>query len=229
MKAVSFARMTPFTRLALVGMFGTLAACGDDGPSDPTTPRAIARVSADSQTTAVGVAMAQPLVVLVTGAGETPLPDVEVVWGILGGGGSFNDTTTTTDANGHAKVTYTPGTTPGRAEVGAAVPGLSTSFVLTLVAGAATGLQKFGSDNPAAVVGSKLTLSVKMVDAFGNGVAGGVVSWSASGGTVENATSTTDAGGVAATTYTIGTTAGRYTLTATVQGLPPATFTITAL
>ena len=226
MKAVSFARVT---QIALVALFGTLAACGDDGPSDPSQPQAIARVSADSQTTAVGVAMAQPLVVLVTGGGNTPLPNIEVVWGILGGGGSFNDTTTTTDANGRAQVTYTPGTIPGRAEVGAAIPGRSTSFVLTLFAGAPSGLQKFGSDNPAAVVGSKLTLSVKMVDAYGNGIAGGVVNWTSSGGTVESATSTTDAGGVAATAYTIGATAGRYTLTGTVQGLPPATFTITAL
>jgi hypothetical protein len=223
MKAVSFAR------LGLVALFGTLVACGDDGPSDPSAPRAIAKVSADSQSTTVGVTMAQPLVVVVTGAGETPLPNVEVVWGILAGGGTFNDTTTTTDANGHAQVTYTPGTTPGRAEVGAAVPGISTSFILTLVAGPAAGLQKFGSDNPAAVVGSKLTLSVKMVDAYGNGIAGGVVNWAASAGTVDVATSTTDAGGVASVTYTTGTDKGRYTLTASVDGLPTATFTISAI
>lgn len=217
------------TRAAAAALMGTLIACGDDGPSDPSAPRAIAKVSADSQTTAVGIAMAQPLVVVVTGGGGAPLPNVEVVWGILAGGGTFNDTTTTTDADGHASVIYTPGTTPGRAEVGAAVPGLSTSFILTLVAGPVTGLQKFGSDNPAAIKGSKLTLSVKMVDAFGNGIPGGVVNWTASDGTLSGTTSTTDTGGVASVTYTIGEAAGRYTLTATVAGLPPATFTITAI
>ena len=218
-----------FARTALVALMGTLVACGGDGPSDPSVPRAIAKVSADSQTTAVGVAMAQPLVVKVTGGGGTPVPNVEVVWGILAGGGTFNDTTTTTDADGNAQVIYTPGTTPGRAEVGAAVPGISTSFILTLVAGPATGLQKFGSDNPAAIKGSKLTLSVKMVDAFGNGISGGVVNWTASGGSLSGTTSTTDTGGVASVTYMIGDAAGRYSLTATVQGLPPATFTITAI
>ena len=216
-------------RAALAAFMVAVVACGDDGPSDPSTPRAIARVSADSQTTPVGVAMAQPLVVVVTGGGGTPLPNVEVVWGILAGGGSFNDTTTATDANGQARVTYTPGTAPGRAEVGAAVPGKSTSFILNLVAGPATGLQKFGSDNPAVVKGSKLTLSVKMVDAFGNGISGGVVNWTASAGTLSGATSTTDAGGVANITYTIADAAGRYTLTAAVAGLPAATFTITAI
>jgi hypothetical protein len=216
-------------RGAAVALFGVLVACGDDGPSDPSAPRAIAKVSADSQTTAVGIAMAQPLVVKVTNAAGDPLPNVEVVWGILAGGGTFNDTTTATDASGNAQVTYTPGTAPGRAEVGAAVPGISTSFILTLVAGPATGLQKFGSDNPAAIKGSKLTLSVKMVDAFGNGVAGGVVNWSSSGGSVSGATSTTDAGGVASVTYTLGDAAGQYTLTATIQGLPATTFTITAI
>jgi len=68
-----------------------------------------------------------------------------------------------------------------------------------------------------------------MVDAYGNGIAGGVVNWSVSGGTVSAATSTTDTGGVASVTYTTGTARGRYTLTATVQGLPSTTFTITAI
>src|SRR5215207_1093444 len=90
MKAVSF------TRVGLVALIVGLVACGDDGPTDPSTPKAIGKVSADSQTTTVGVAMAQPLVVVVTNAAGTPLVDVEVVWGILAGGGSFNDTTTTT-------------------------------------------------------------------------------------------------------------------------------------
>jgi adhesin/invasin len=226
MKSVSFTRAR---LVALVGLVATLAACGDDGSTDPATPNAIAKVSADSQTTAVGVAMAQPLVVKVTGGGGAPVPNVEVVWGILAGGGTFNDTTTMTDAEGNASVTYTPGTTPGRAEVGAAVPGISTSFVLTLVAGPASALLKFGSDNPAVVKGSVLTLGVKMADAFGNGIAGGVVTWSADGGTVSTATSTTDTGGVATVTFTTGAAAGRYNLTATVPGLPPTTFVITAI
>jgi hypothetical protein len=223
MKAVSFARA------GLVALVAGLVACGDDGPTDPSAPRAIAKVSADSQTTAVGVAMAQPLVVVVTGAGGTPIADAEVVWGILAGGGTFNDTTTTTDAQGHARVTYTPGTVPGRAEVGAAVPGLSTSFILTLVAGPPTQVLKFGSENPAAIVGSKLSLSVKLADAFGNGIAGGTVNWTVDGGTVSAATGTTDTGGVATVTYTTGAEKRKYSLTATVAGLPPTTFVITAI
>ena len=204
------------------------AACGDD-PTDPNSPAALTKVSADSQTVQVGVPMPQPLVVALTGGGGAPLPNVEVIFNILDGGGATNDTTVNTDADGHAQVTYTPGTKPGPAHVLVAAGGLSTTFTLTLAIGPATALQKFGSDNPAAVVGSKLTLSVKVVDAFGNGIGGGVVNWSASGGTVSAATSTADTNGVASVEYTTGATAGTYTLTASMAGLPSSTFTIKAL
>ena len=217
------------TRAGLIALVAALAACGDDGGNDPSSPAAIARVSADSQTVAVGVAMAQPLVVLVTGGGASPLPNISVTWGILEGGGSLSDTTVVTDASGHARTTYTPGTTPGRGQVVAAVGALQAGFFLTLVAGPVSQLQKFGSDNPAVVVGSTLSLSVKAADAFGNGIPGRVVNWSVDGGTISVTTSTSDAGGVASVTFTTGTARGRYTLTATSEGLAPATFVITAI
>ena len=217
------------TRAGFAALVVVLAACGSDGTTDPNTPAAIARVSADSQKVSVGVPMAQPLVVVVTGGGGSPLANAEVLWNVLDGGGTFNDSSVTTDAEGHAQVTYTAGTKPGRAHVMAAIGSLSSTFTLELVVGPAVGLQKFGSDNPAAIVGSTLSLSVKLVDAFGNGIAGGVVNWTVSGGTISATTSTTNDGGVASVNYTTGTTAGTYTLTATMAGLPPTTFTIKAL
>lgn len=204
-----------------------LAACGGDGGTNPLTPSTIARVSADSQATQVGVAMAQPLVVLVTGGDGAPLAGAAVAWTVNAGGGSVSATADTTDAAGHAETVYTPGTAPGAAHVVATVNGLaSVDFTITLMAGPPTALQKFGADSPAAVVGSTLALSVKLVDKFGNAIPGGTVTWSAVDGKVSVATSTTDNGGVATTSYTIGTTAGTYALTATYDGLPPITFSI---
>jgi adhesin/invasin len=224
---VSFARrVRPAVAAALVA----LAACGGDGSTNPQGARAITRVSADSQTTAAGVKMAEPLVVLVTGAGNTPLGNVAVSWAVGTGGGTVSDTVSTTDAAGHAQTTYTPGTAPAVAKVSATAPGVSAvTFTITLVAGPAKELRKFGSDNPAVVTGSKLTLSVKLVDQFGNAVSGQTVNWAAAGGSISGATSTTDTGGVASVAYTVGSDPGTYSLTATVDGIPPATFTIRAI
>jgi adhesin/invasin len=215
---------------AIASVIATTLACGDDGGTDPSTPRAISRVSPDSQSAPAGVKMAQPLVVLVTGGGGTPLANTPVEWTIGTGGGSLSETVVQTDAAGHAQTTYTPGTALAVAKVTAnagSLPGLT--FTISLTAGPPKTLQKFGSDNPAAVAGSKLSLSVKVVDEFGNAIAGSVVNWAAATGTVGAATSTTDAGGVATVQYTLGADRGAYALTATVAGLSPVTFTVTAI
>jgi hypothetical protein len=219
-----------FGRVALVALVVAVVGCGGDGSTDPSTPRAITRVSPDSQTTAAGVKMAQPLVVLVTGGGGAPLANTPVAWTIGTGGGTLSDTTVMTDAAGHAQTTYTPGTTVTMAHVNAQAGSLTgVVFNISLVAGPPTTVQKFGSDSPAAVAGSKLTLSVRVVDAFGNPISGSVVNWSAATGTVSVATSTTDAGGVATVQYTLGASKGAYSLTATSGALPPVTFAITAI
>jgi adhesin/invasin len=227
------ARRQPLALLArMLLAFGAvlLAACGDDSIGDPAGPAAITRVSADSQTTAAGVPMTEPLVVLVTGRDGAPLPGTPVMWAIATGGGSLSNSTDTTDTEGHASTVYTPGTAVGTAQVVAqagSLPGLS--FTITLTAGAATALKKFGADNPAAIKGSTLTLSVKVVDQFGNGVQGATVVWTPTGGTTSAETSTTDSGGVASTNYVLGDAPGSYSLTASVSGLDPVTFTITAI
>ena len=218
-----------FRRLAVIGVIASAIACGSDDATSPNAPKAIERVTADSQSTAAGVAMADPLVVEVTGGDGSALSNATVTWRIIDGGGSLSDTTVATDLAGHAQTTYTPGSTPGMAHVIATVGSFSSTFTLTLVAGAPATLQKFGADNPAAVVGSTLSLSVKLVDQFGNGIANATINWSADGGTVGAATSTTDNTGVATVTYTVSETAGAYTLTASYGNLTPVTFGIAAI
>lgn len=205
-------------------------ACGSDNTAAPLAPAAMSRVSPDSQATAAGVAMAQPLVVLVNGGNGAPLAGTPVVWTIESGGGTLSDTTSATDAEGHASTVYTPGTAVGTAKVSAQAGSITgVLFTITLTPGEPAALKKFGFENPAVVKGSKLTLSVKVVDKFGNGIPGATVAWTTTGGTTSGATSTTDSGGVAAIDYTIGAAAGAYALTATVSGLTPVTFPITAI
>ena len=216
-------------RILVGGIIASLIACGSDDSTSPATPKSIARVSADSVSTAAGVAMTQPLVVEVIGGDGAPLMNTSVVWRIVDGGGSLSDTSVVTDASGHAETTYTPGTTLGFAHVMATAGSVSSTFTVSLVAGAATTLEKFGSDSPAAVVGSTITLSVKLVDQFGNGIANATINWSADGGSVATAMSTTDSTGVANVTYTVGATPGTYSLTATFGDLAPVTFSITGV
>jgi len=238
-----FVRTVRLTPLAFVVLVVAQAACGNDGSTDPSKPNAMVAVSPDSQTTAAGVKMSEPLVVRVTNGGETPIAGTSVSWTIGTGGGSLTDTTSTTDADGLAQTTYTPDTLPAIANVKAAVGSISHTFKIVLVAGPPAELRKWGSDSPAAVAGSVLTLSVKLVDKFGNGISDQTVNWAASGGLIANVsllcelpdmscpatTSTTDKAGLASVTYTLGADPGTYTLTATVEGVPAATYTIKAI
>lgn len=224
---VRFARLARPTAILLLV---AAVACGGNDSTSPSEPRAIARVSADSQTTVAGVKMSQPLIVLVTGGNGTPVAGTPVEWLIGNGGGTVSDSVSTTDANGRAQTTYTPGTVPGIARITANTGNLSPlQFTITLIAGPAKSLQPLGFANPAAVAGSILTLSVKLGDAFGNAIPGKTVTWAAAGGSISTTTGTTDTGGVASVTYTLGQDKGTYTLTATVEGVPPTTFTVKAI
>lgn len=66
-------------------------------------------VSGDAQKGPFSIALPAPLVVLVTTAGGAPIPNAKVNWGVSAGGGSLSATSSTTDENGKASVTWTLG------------------------------------------------------------------------------------------------------------------------
>ena len=83
-----------------------------------------------------------------------------------------------------------------------------------------------------AIVGQSLTdsLAVKVLDQHGNPLSGARVTWAvtAGGGTVNPATSVTDAQGIARTSFRPGASGASNTVTATVSGVStPATFSAT--
>ena len=94
-------------------------------------------------------------------------------------------------------------------------------------------LTKISGDNQEGTAGILLAepFVVSVLDLAGAPLAGVAVSFSvtAGGGTLSAATATTDAKGRAATRLTLGNDAGTNTVTATVEGLEPATFTATAI
>ena len=73
-------------------------------------------------------------------------------------------------------------------------------------------------------------LTVHVTDSQGRAVSGATVSWSVTsgGGSVNPASTATDANGNASTTWTLGTTAGTQAVSASVSGASAATFTATA-
>ena len=72
------------------------------------------------------------------------------------------------------------------------------------------------------------SVAVRVVDAAGAPVPDALVRWTALAGSVDAASTRTDASGVAATRWTLGTVAGRQTLRATVDSLPAVEFTAVA-
>lgn len=108
-----------------------------------------------------------------------------------------------------------------------------TSSSFGLAPGPAAQLVLDGGDNQTALAATSLApLSVKVADAFDNGVPGVDVTWTvASGsGSLPGSVSTTDTVGVTMTTYTLGRFAGTESVEASVVGLAgsPVTFTATA-
>src|SRR5690349_4911390 len=92
-----------------------LAACNSS--EAPPIASGVSAVSGNDQYATIGAAAPNPLVVLVFDNNGNPFGATPVTWKITGGGGSLTDTTSTSDAGGHASMTYTAGTAPGTATV----------------------------------------------------------------------------------------------------------------
>ena len=106
-------------RLALVAFALGVVSCN---PTEaPPVPQGISAVSGNDQSAAVGTAAANPLVVLVVDASGAPFTGATVAWTVTAGGGSVSDSTSVSDATGHATMTYTAGSSPAVATIVATV------------------------------------------------------------------------------------------------------------
>lgn len=194
------------------------AACGGgsdggNGPGNPTVTVAKAAVSGDAQTGTVGLALANPIRVLVQKDGQ-PDSGVTVTWAAAGTGASVNPTTSTTDALGQAQTTWTLPQAAGARSATASVTGAGgspVSFSATALAGPATQLALVAGNNQTGDTSAALAVPLKVQarDQFGNGVAGVTITWqvNSGGGSLNPTSGTTDATGAAAT-WTLGSTLG---------------------
>ncbi|HEY8468050.1 MAG TPA: Ig-like domain-containing protein [Longimicrobiales bacterium] len=202
--------------------------------AQPGPVNSIRRISGDGQAATVGESLAAPLVVEVVDAHGNPIEGATVSWAVQEGGGNVSPSSGTTDANGRAQALWTLGTRAGEQLVRAsASPSLFTMFTASAAPGPPAAASPAGGDGQIGPAGWPLEqpLVVKVADAYGNGIAGVGVEWEVTGGggSVDPATSTTDANGMASTRLTLGPTPGPNSVTARPAGLPAVVFGATAL
>ena len=214
-----------------------LSACGgsDDSSTDPnnnnpggstggTTSLNVTVDSGFSDRVAV-VSTDVAARVHVTNAGQ-PAANATVVWSIVGGGGKVTPSTSTTDASGAASTLWTIGDTVRLNTLSAGVTGSTATLQVRSTAGAPTTFSRASADSSSVVAGSSLLLAVRAVDRFGNAVSDVRVLWTATGGTLSLANTTTGSSGRAEVAFTTTRTAAVYTITATAVGLGATTFKV---
>jgi adhesin/invasin len=220
---------------ALFGAFLSLS-CGGDELLLPVEgePAALAIVDGDAQTGPIGGQLAEPLIVRVTDTRGRPVAGAAVAFSAAAG--AVNPETVNTDADGLASTQWSLGNLTGEQQVDARVPDasppLNVRFTATASAGAARGLIIVSGNGQSAPAGSALPapLVVRLLDAGGNPIAGGAVSWvvGQGGGGVEPATSATAPDGTASASWTLGPGVGPNTVSAVVSGVGTVQFTATA-
>ena len=149
-----------------------------------------------------------------------------------GKGGTFSNTTATTDSNGFAGTTYT---LPKRAltyTITATSPGISSAqFKEIAVPAPPTRLGIVSGNAQTAPISTPLgaPFVVSVVDPYGNAVSGYTVNFSdgGAGGILSAASLTTNSAGRASVTYTTPPAAGTVKVTASATGLTSVKFTVT--
>jgi len=184
----------------------------------------------NTQRGTVGTALGTLVSAKVTDLSGNPVPNAPVTWTVVSGGGQIVATRQTTDSTGRSFATWTLGTTGGSQTVSAALAsGVSVGFRATAAAGAPVQLIQVAGSGQTGTVGLALTtpLSVRVVDSYGNGVAGAAVSFSADQGSILAGANVTDSLGGMLGRWTLGQQTGLQSSVASLSGTAPVTFVAT--
>ncbi len=189
-------------------------------------------VSGNEQSGVPGTALVLPLVVQVNDAGGNPVTGAPVTWVVTGGGGTLDPSTSTTDASGRASSVWTLGSAPGTNTAEAVVSGVGqATFTATGLVGTPNEIRIVSGNGQTGQTGQRLgaDLVVLVLDERDSPIPGAAVAWQvqSGGGSVDPASSATDASGRASARWTLGPTPGANTLQATVPGAGAVTFQAT--
>ena len=207
----------------------------------PGLPGGIVVVSGDGQAVPRSTLL-DPLVVRVEDLFQNPVSGVTVEFAVIGGGGSVQPSTTSTDAGGLATTQWTLGAPLGDQSVSIIVAPILPTTVSAFATTVPESVQILGGDGQIGIVGERLPdpPSVRVLGPGGAPVFSLDVDFSvsANGGFLEsmdgtevspNLTVRTDAMGDATVGgWTLGPTPGTPTVTVDVPGLAPVILTATA-
>lgn len=193
-------------------------------------PTRIISVSGNNQTGVVGNPLAQDVVVRVTDDLNNPKAGVTVTFAIASGGGSLSAANAVSDASGNATVKWTLGPSTGAQSLLATVGGLTPlTLNATATSEPAAAVIVVSGNNQTGLPGQTLLSPIvaRVVDRFGNPVAGASVTFApaAGSGLVNPATVVTGANGNATTSWTLGGIPGPASLVASTGTSTPLTVT----
>jgi hypothetical protein len=233
-----------FGRPAAALLVMGLASCGGDLtlPGGSAAGLGLEVLRGNGQSGAVGEALPDPVVVRVVTDAGTPMIGRKVAFAASGGGAEgFNPDTAVTDSKGEALTHWVLGTSPGTylgearivAEGDTVVK--SVSFQADAVPGDPDTVRAAGPTTQPGRRGETLadSLTVVVVDRFGNPVGGAQVEWKPlnGDGQVSEASALTGPDGVSSVTWTLGSRVGVQKLETKVGGAEgsPVAFTAVVL
>ena len=204
----------------------------------PAATIVVSGVSA--QSTVVASLFPQPLQVRVRDASDNPIPNALVAFtpALTGASATLSAASAITDSNGLASVRATSNTVAGTYQVEAAVPGLASTatavFTLTNRAGAVSTITAIRGTTPQSVrvnLTFAEALQVGAADRYGNPVERATIRYAApdsgQSARLSETANVTNAQGLASVRATANGIAGSYTVTASAEGAPAATFSLT--
>lgn len=201
-------------QLAMAASVALLGACKSGTDAEPAGPAAkLVAVSDTVGTAAAGAELADSLVVRVLDANNRPVAGATVDWYAVGTSGTVSPSRALTDEKGRARASWRPNTRQGTQRVIAqalTVDGMRTvEFRYNVVAGP-TAIIRVTPEGAFLVARETRQLTAVRLDAFGNVVAGGTITWTSSNPAVATVDSNTG--------LVTGVAAGTADVTATSEG-----------
>ena len=201
--------------ISFLAVLAVSASCGDDeagpvepGDTDTALSVSLRPVTGNSQYGVVGTALAEPLVVRVTGPAQQPLAGVTVFWEAAPGAGSVSPATTESDGSGLARTWWTLGNqaVEQHAKARTEEDGVSLSFRAFGRAAAPATMEFLDDGDMEAFEGAVVEPAVLVQDAFGNLADSAVVRFSvvSGDGWLTDSIAATDSEGVARTRWYMG-------------------------
>ena len=226
-------RIQTTTRPGLPALLALLALSSCDPGSDPDTPAALAIHAGDGQSANTGTAIPDPVRVRVTGQSGGGLEGVTVRFAVTEGGGSVESVTAVTGDDGTASPGRWRMGNPGSQRLQASVTGLDPVVFRATSLDVPDALAIHAGDGQEAATGTAVPdpVQVRVTGTTGDGLGGVTVGFEVTrgSGSVEAATATTGADGIASPgAWTMGDL-GPQQLRATVTGLEPVFFHATSL